>query len=209
MKKYRCPKCGEYYEGEAAVCPHCGAVMKYRQTVTLEEEIKQESASMGPKFNFHGEGVVYHPDSIFDAERYESINNETPEEAAAAKEREALKAPEHYEKMIMEEGKSYFDGTAKERFGWNLLGFIITICSAFLAFPWVMCMKYRWETKHTVINGKRLCFDGTGGQLFGRYLLWLVLTILTVGFYGISLVASVNIWKIKHTHFLTTSGENI
>lgn len=209
MKKYRCPKCGEYYEGEATVCPHCGAAMKYRETVKVEDEIKQEVASVGPKFNFHGEGVVYHPDSIFDAEQYENINNETEEEAAAEKAKAESKAPEHYEKMIMEEGKSYFDGNAMEKFGWWLLEFLLTLMTAFLAFPWAMCMKYRWETKHTVINGKRLCFDGKGSQLFGRFILWLILSILTAGLYLIATTSRVKRWKLSHTHFLTKSGEKI
>ena len=206
MKKYRCPKCGEYFEGESSTCPHCGALMKYRQTVTVEEEIQKEVASNGPKFNFHGNGVVFHPDSIFDEEQYESIDNRTEEEK---KEDEIIKAPEHYEKMVMEEGKSYFDGKAGSKFGWGLLQLLLTIGTAFIAYPWIMCMKYRYETKHTVINGKRLCFDGKGSQLFGRFLLWLVLSILTVGIYGVSLASRVKKWKIMHTHFLTKGGETV
>lgn len=210
MKKYRCPKCGEYFEGEQANCPHCGIAMKYRHTVNIEQEIKQEVAeNASNKFNFHGSGVVFHPDNIFDEDKYEDIHNETPEEAAAEKEREAANAPEHFEEMVLEDGKSYFDGNALERFGWNLLEIVITLGTAFIGFPWAMCMRYRWETKHTVINGRRLCFDGTGGQLFGRFLLWLVLSVLTLGLYGIGLTCSVQQWKTKHTHFLTPSGEKI
>mgnify|MGYP003442964178 FL=1 len=57
-------------------------------------------------------------------------------------------------------------------------------------------MIYRWEAKHTVINGYRLAFDGKGAQLFGRYLLWLLLTILTVGLFLIVLANKIKKWKI-------------
>lgn len=36
---------------------------------------------------------------------------------------------------------------------------------------WASCLKLRWETSHTVVNGKRLYFNGTAAQLFGKMLL--------------------------------------
>lgn len=206
MKKYRCPKCGEFFEGESATCPHCGALMKYRQTVTIEEEIQKEVASVGPKFNFHGSDVVFHPDSIFDEEQYENVGAGAEENK---KEEEIIKAPEHFEKMVMEEGKSFYDGKASAKFGYGLMQLILTLGTAFLAYPWIMCMKYRYEAKHTVINGRRLCFDGKGSQLFGRFLLWFVLTILTVFLFFPTLSSNLKKWKAMHTHFLTSSGEKV
>ena len=38
--------------------------------------------------------------------------------------------------------------------------------------PFACCLKIRWETKHTIINGKRLYFNGTALQLFGKVILW-------------------------------------
>nr|DAM72144.1 MAG TPA: protein of unknown function (DUF898) [Caudoviricetes sp.] len=62
-------------------------------------------------------------------------------------------------------------------------------------------MVYGWETKHTVINGKRLAFDGTAMQLFGNWIKWLLLTIVTIGIYGFWLSIALKKWKTKHTHF--------
>ena len=62
-------------------------------------------------------------------------------------------------------------------------------------------MVYRWEAKHTVINGKRLVFDGKAIQLWDKWLLWLLLTLITLGIYGLWVGIKVKKWKIKHTHF--------
>ncbi|MDD3187832.1 MAG: DUF898 family protein, partial [Bacilli bacterium] len=66
---------------------------------------------------------------------------------------------------------------------------------------WALCMIYNWETKHTVIEGKRLAFDGTGSQLFGNWIKWLFFCIITLGIYSFWLIISVKKWKIKHTYF--------
>ena len=62
-------------------------------------------------------------------------------------------------------------------------------------------MVYRWEAKHTVINGKRLVFDGKAIQLWDKLLLWLLLTLITLGIYGLWVGIKVKKWKIEHTHF--------
>ena len=62
-------------------------------------------------------------------------------------------------------------------------------------------MIYRWEAKHTVINGHRLFFDGTAVQLFGKWILWLLLTIITAGIYGFWAGIMLKKWKASHTHF--------
>ena len=62
-------------------------------------------------------------------------------------------------------------------------------------------MIYDWETKHTVINGKRLAFDGKAIQLFGNWIKWLLLTIITLGIYGFWLNIALKKWKTKHTYF--------
>ena len=71
---------------------------------------------------------------------------------------------------------SYFDGGFLQLIGWKLL---VGIC-----FPWACCMVYDWETKHTVINGKRLSFDGSAIQLFGNWIKWFLLTLITLGIYS-------------------------
>ena len=66
----------------------------------------------------------------------------------------------------MENNNSYFDGGLLQLIGWRLLGILITVCTLGICYPWAFCMVYRWETKHTVVDGRRLVFDGTALQLF-------------------------------------------
>ncbi|MCS4484987.1 YjgN family protein [Gleimia sp. 6138-11-ORH1] len=96
---------------------------------------------------------------------------------------------------------SYFDGGLLQLIGWRILGFLITILTLGIAFPWAFCMIYSWEASHTVINGRRLRFNGTGGQLFGNWIKWLLLTIITLGIYSFWVEIKIRQWKVKHTHF--------
>ena len=97
--------------------------------------------------------------------------------------------------------ESFFDGGLLQLIGWRLLGFFITLITIGICAPWAFCMVYRWEAKHTVINGRRLVFDGKAIQLWGKWLLWLLLTLITLGIYGLWVGIKVKKWKIKHTHF--------
>lgn len=94
---------------------------------------------------------------------------------------------------------SYFDGTTLQLIGWRLLGGLLTLVTLGIAFPWAQCMIYRWETKHTYVNGKRLYFDGKGHQLLGRTLLWGLLTVITLGIFAIFLPVRTRKWRAKHT----------
>ena len=97
--------------------------------------------------------------------------------------------------------KSYFDGGLLQLIGWQILGGLVTFLTLGICFPWAICMIYRWEAKHTVINGHRLNFNGTGAQLFGNWIKWLLLTIITLGIYSLWLNIKLMQWKTKHTEF--------
>ena len=100
------------------------------------------------------------------------------------------------------ENNSYFDGGLFQLIGWRLLGWLITILTLGICFPWALCMVYNWEIKHTVIEGKRLRFDGTALQLFGNWIKWLLLTIITFGIYSFWVQIAIKNWKTKHTFFV-------
>lgn len=102
----------------------------------------------------------------------------------------------------MKNQESYFDGGLLQLIGYNILGILVTVCTLGICLPWAYCMIYRWETKHTVINGHRLEFDGTAVQLFGNWLKWLCLTVITFGIYGFWVNIRLKQWKVKHTHFV-------
>ncbi len=103
--------------------------------------------------------------------------------------------------MEEENSKSYFDGGLLQKIGWRLLGFIITIFTLGICYPWALCMLYSWEAKHTVIDGKRLTFDGYAVQLFGNWIKWILLTIITFGIYAFWVSNKIKKWIVKHTHF--------
>ncbi len=96
--------------------------------------------------------------------------------------------------------ESYFDGGLSQLVGYRILGFLVTVLTLGICFPWAFCMIYRWEAKHTVINGMRLRFDGTAMQLFGNWIKWLLLTFITLGIYGFWLGIKLKKWQVKHTH---------
>ena len=97
--------------------------------------------------------------------------------------------------------KSYFDGGLFQLIGWQLLGGLVTLITLGICYPWAFCMVYRWEARHTVINGHRLYFDGTAMQLFGNWIKWMLLTIITIGIYGLWVNIKLKQWKTKHTLF--------
>ena len=103
--------------------------------------------------------------------------------------------------MEVQTEKSYFDGGLLQLIGWQILGSLITVLTFGICYPWAICMIYRWEAKHTVINGRRLKFNGTAMQLFGNWIKWLLLTIITFGIYSFWLNIKLIQWKTKHTEF--------
>lgn len=62
--------------------------------------------------------------------------------------------------------ESTFDGsTLVEKL--ILIGcFLLTILTFGLALWYLVCTYQRWNTKHTVYDGKRLVFEGTGKNYF-------------------------------------------
>ena len=97
--------------------------------------------------------------------------------------------------------KSYFDGGLLQLIGWKILGGLITSITLGICYPWAVCMVYNWETKHTVIEGRRLKFTGTAIGLFGNWIKWWLLTIITFGIYGFWLNIKLKKWITKHTVF--------
>lgn len=97
---------------------------------------------------------------------------------------------------------SYFDGGVGGYIGTTILAWAVTAFTFGICAPWGICMRYNWQIKHTVIEGRRLAFDGTAVQLFGNWIKWLLLTIITLGIYGFWVNIKVEQWKTKHTYFV-------
>lgn len=98
--------------------------------------------------------------------------------------------------------ESYFDGGLFQLIGYTILGFIVTVITLGICYPWSYTMIYRWEAKHTVVNGQRLEFDGTAVQLFGNWIKWWLLSVITIGIYLFWLPIKLKKWRTKHTYFV-------
>lgn len=191
MKKYRCPKCGETFRGEQELCPKCGTTLHYRK----KEEVKEENeAKIVQKFNFDDPDIIKHEDKIPETQL---ITDEDKEEKQEAKPAQKIDV-----NVALKNGDSYFDGHLIQIIGWGLLAGLLFIVTAGIGLPWSACMIYRWETKHTIIQGHRLKFTGKGGQLFGRYLLWFILCIFTAFIFTFWVALFLKNWKTKHIEFL-------
>lgn len=99
------------------------------------------------------------------------------------------------------EVNSYFDGKIRQFVGWAILGWLVTIITFGICYPWAVKVLYGWQVNHTVIEGRRLQFNGTAIGLFGQWIKWWLLTIITFGIYSFWLFIKLQQWKTKHTTF--------
>ena len=72
---------------------------------------------------------------------------------------------------------SYFDGGLLSLILLVIVGGFISTLTLGICYPWAICLIYKWEVEHTVIEGKRLKFTGTGIGLFGN---WIKLFLLII-----------------------------
>ncbi|HUG50757.1 MAG TPA: DUF898 family protein, partial [Terrimesophilobacter sp.] len=60
-----------------------------------------------------------------------------------------------------------FDGGAATYLGTAILGFLVTVCTLGICYPFALVLQQRWRCKHTLIDGQRLAFTGSAVGLFG------------------------------------------
>lgn len=105
------------------------------------------------------------------------------------------------EPIIPNQTTSYFDGNSFEFLGYGLLGGLLLCVTCGIAYPWVMCMIQKWDTKHQVINGRRLVFSGSGLGFLGEYIIIALLSLITCGIYAPWGTVRMNKYIIKNTDF--------
>jgi uncharacterized membrane protein YjgN (DUF898 family) len=103
--------------------------------------------------------------------------------------------------MVRPEGGFKFDGGAGSFLLIGIGSTLLFIFTLGLGLPWAVAMYYRWQTNHTIINGRRLRFTGSGGSLFGHYIVWWLLTIITFGIYGFWVWPQMTRWVVEHQDF--------
>ena len=101
----------------------------------------------------------------------------------------------------VEENSSHYDGFALSRFFRGVLGFIISLCTLFIAYPFVKCWLIKYQYRNTYYDGKKLSFYGKGSRLFGKWILWLFLGVITIGIFILFIPGRFKRWTIKNTHF--------
>ena len=193
MKKYRCPHCKEVFIGAQEICPKCGVILHYPDKEREKRPVEEEATTIN-NFSFNDPEVVKHEEKFVPVTTLDSPDG--PQEN-----NEAVPAPLVKQQEFKPMGESFYDGKMIQRIGIYLLGLLLFAITATLAFPWIVCMIMRWDTKHIVIQGHRLKFTGKGIQLLGRFLLWLLLIILTVGIIILWIQIFLKRWKVKHIEF--------
>lgn len=91
-----------------------------------------------------------------------------------------------------------FDGGALTWLGIGIAGFLVTVLTLGICYPWAVVMTYRWQAAHTYINGRRLRFTGTAVGLFGHWIKWLLLMIVTLGIYSFWVYPRLTKWIVEH-----------
>jgi uncharacterized membrane protein YjgN (DUF898 family) len=92
-----------------------------------------------------------------------------------------------------------FDGGAGTYFGTAVLGFLITVCTLGICYPFALVLGERWRAKHSYIEGRQLVFNGSAWDLFGLWWKWLILMIITAGIYGFWVGPRLARWKWENT----------
>jgi uncharacterized membrane protein YjgN (DUF898 family) len=91
-----------------------------------------------------------------------------------------------------------FNGGAATWFGVQIGGFLVTVLTLGICYPWAVVMVYRWKTRHTFINGRRLRFTGSAPGLFGHWIKWFFLCIVTLGIYSFWVYPRLTRWIVEH-----------
>ena len=92
-----------------------------------------------------------------------------------------------------------FDGGAATYVGTAILGFLITVVTLGICYPFALVLKERWKAKHTTLNGNRLVFTGSAWSLFGNWIKWFLLIIITIGIYSFWVQPRMQKWIVEHT----------
>ena len=101
-----------------------------------------------------------------------------------------------------------FDGGAATFVGTAILGFLITVFTLGICYPFALVLMQRWKAKHTYIRGLQLQFTGTGIGLFGNWIKWFFLTLITLGIYGFWVQPRLQQWIVEHTDFAPRQPAN-
>ncbi len=110
------------------------------------------------------------------------------------------------ESIVANGNESYFDGGSFAYLGYEILAGLLLLFTCGLAFPWVMAMLQEWDTRHQVINRRRLIFSGSGLGFLGEYIIIAILSGITCGIYAPWGTVRLNKYIIRHTDFINRTA---
>lgn len=108
-------------------------------------------------------------------------------------------SPREY--VVSRSGRFRFDGGAATYVGTALRGFLITVCTLGICYPFALVLREQWRAKHSYIDGFPLVFTGSAVGLFGNWIKWLLLSFITLGIYLFWVGPRIAEWKWEHTDF--------
>lgn len=98
-----------------------------------------------------------------------------------------------------QELRSEFNGGMLGYLGISLLTFLHIVCTLTIGTAWATCRFWRWQAKHTKLNGKQVVFTGKGGELFSSLVIWFLLSVITLGIFALWIPLKVEKWRVAHT----------
>lgn len=98
-------------------------------------------------------------------------------------------------------GRFVFRGGAAAYVGTAILGFLLTVLTFGICYPFALVLLERWRCKHAYIDGRGLVFTGSAWGLFGNWIKWFVLIIVTLGIYAFWVGPRIQRWKWEHRAF--------
>lgn len=97
--------------------------------------------------------------------------------------------------------ESVFTGTAGRHF-FMMLGTSLFSIIPFIGLPNAICVRQRWNCKHTKIVGMTLKFEGKASELLGKMFVWGFFSVITLGIYAaVLLPVRYKQWITKNTIF--------
>ena len=205
MIRYRCPKCGDVFEGRLSECPNCHAKFRFRD---LNEKKEEESKKEEPVEEVKAESEKA-PEAPAPEEKKEEVNEEPAPAMEVAKVEEVAETEVVDQKpdvSALVQGASYFDGKTIQLIGTYLKGILLAIVTLGILSCAIPYFLMKWEIKHTVVDGHRLVFKGKLGKYFWKTLGYGLLTIITLGVYAPFAAFKLTKWKQENTFVSDIDG---
>lgn len=94
-----------------------------------------------------------------------------------------------------------FTGGAGSYFVIGLLGFLITVLTFGICYPFAVVLTERWRATNTYVDGRQMMFIGSAWTLFGNWIKWFLLCIITIGVYSFWVIPRLERWTWENTTF--------